>query len=286
MARPYRRSIPVNWDNRPPDNEPAHLSVALVDDWAQTIQVDKPTALGTPLRNSDAGKCSRAMAYSVAKVPRSNPPDLASFWRMGVGQFFHDMWQDRLTGIAGVESETQVATPGCEGSGHIDATEPAVAHELKTVNRLKFEHSIGWVNNRPAPAKGPEWAHVAQGALNAAGVQALNPDGPDVLLVVTYFSLESLSPSSGNRIFGKGHDPKRRFMATWTFVREEWEPIAVAEAERMQYVLDTVRESGPEAVGRYVPTVGSIAPGDHWLCKGYCDYESICRADWALRGAA
>jgi hypothetical protein len=277
----YNRTPILSTHGKPPDTKPSPWASALVDAWSQTIETDKPTALGTPLRNSKAGYCARNVAYEVSGTPKSDPPDLAGYWRMGTGTTFHELWQTALNELypGQVENEVKVATPGCESSGHVDCAIKTDGHwvrgiELKTVGRYKWERAIGV----KGPAEGPDYGHIAQGALNCAGLQAQQPNGPDVVLEIVYLSMESISPGVGASLFGADHDASRRFFGSWTFVRDEWEQIAAAEAARLQEVLVQVR-SGQD-VARVAADGTALDPFKAKYPCTYCDWVTTCRGDW------
>ena len=138
-------------DGLTPDPSPRFVGV-LVEAWAEEDD-DKPTALGTPFRHSDAGKCARALSYTAAGVPRSDPMDITGVWNVNLGTLIHDLWQEALQARwPDAEVEVTCATVGADGSGHIDAVVrnplPAgdpnpddywtTAYELKTMGGRGF----------------------------------------------------------------------------------------------------------------------------------------------------
>jgi hypothetical protein len=142
-----------------PDEQPRFISV-LVDEWADARDDDKPTANGTPFRHSDAGKCARAISYTAAGIPRSDPMDITGVWNTSLGSLIHEQWQEALQARwPDAEVEVTCATVGADGSGHIDAVihmlpvdvlgtpDPSraytIAYELKTVGGFGFKAAVG-----------------------------------------------------------------------------------------------------------------------------------------------
>ncbi|MGH2685310.1 MAG: hypothetical protein ACRDJP_07585, partial [Actinomycetota bacterium] len=97
-------------DGHPPDTAPrfAHL---LATKWAQRdiSEGDRPLAkAGARFRHSNAGGCSRALAYAALSVPESNPMDLAGTFTVNLGRMVHDAWQEALQEIyPGAEVEVK-----------------------------------------------------------------------------------------------------------------------------------------------------------------------------------
>ena len=78
-----------------PDEQPRFISV-LVDEWAGSRDDDKPTAMGTPFRHSDAGKCARAISYTAPGIPRSDPMDITGVWHTSLGSLTHEPCHEAL----------------------------------------------------------------------------------------------------------------------------------------------------------------------------------------------
>jgi hypothetical protein len=224
-----------------PDAEPRFIGV-LVERWATEADDDKPTALGTPFRHSDAGKCARAISYTAAKIPASNPMDLTGVWNTTLGSRIHEWWQEALAERwPDAEIEPKVRTVGADGSGHLDAVIrlPAtgiqqswtVCYELKTVGGYGFKSSIG-VARKGTPAEGPNPTHLYQAALNAAAVDADET-------VIGYLSKEAVGIGIGR---SNNLTDLDRIAAEWTFTREQYLPLAEKEAKRIAGILALVDE--------------------------------------------
>lgn len=285
-------------DGLVPDPTPRFASV-LADQWAEDLDDDKPTALDTPFRHSDAGKCARAIAYTAAGIPKSDPMDITGVWNTRLGTLIHEQWQEALAArFPGAEVEVRCSTVDADGSGHVDAvirTEcedcdrctdgwRTVAVELKTVGGFGFKAAVG-AQRKGTPAEGPRAAHLLQAALNGAAVDADE-------VVVAYLAKECISANVAKR-FGIRHDVGR-FAAEWTLTREQYEPLARLEAERVDGILGLVdegllaaRKSPEMPAGAEVtdPSTGEwqrldpegeiVEVGSTWEC-GYCSYHALC----------
>lgn len=293
-----------------PDPTPRFVGV-LVDEWAAERDGDKATALGTPFRHSDAGKCARAISYTAAGIPRSDPMDLPGVWNTSLGSLIHEHWQEALLRRwPDAEVEVTCATVGADGSGHIDAvirTEcpdcerctdgwRTIAVELKTIGGFGFKGAVG-AARKGTPAEGPKAAHLLQAAINGRAVDADE-------VVVAYLAKECISATVAQR-FGITDDVGR-FAAEWTLTREQYEPLADAEAERVAGVLALVadgrlaaRKSPEMPPGAEVtdPTTGAWAShlttddgervvadtGSTWECAPYCGFHTLCAQTTAGR---
>lgn len=271
---------------RLPDENPRFIQ-CLVEAWAEEHDENKPTAMGTKFRHSDAGGCGRAITYTAAGIPASDPMDLSGVWNVGLGQRLHDLWQYVLQAKhPGAEVEVKVATRGADGSGHIDAVirheGRTIAYELKSIGGWGYKAAIGLAKG---DAEGPKTSHLLQASLNGLGVDADE-------VVIGYLSKEAVSIGIAE---SKRLSELERFCAEWTFTREQYEPLAVAEAERISGLLALVEDGtlgrrnvphdmdrGAEimepATGAWVnehPDGTVIATGKQWTC-GYCKFQSLC----------
>ena len=283
-----------------PDDTPRFISV-LVDEWADARDDDKPTANGTPFRHSDAGKCARAISYTAAGIPRSDPMDITGVWNMSLGTLIHEQWQEALQRRwPDAEVEVTCVMVGADGSGHIDAVirdypSPlrsdapwVIAYELKTVGGFGFKAAVG-AARKGTPAEGPKAAHLLQAAINGRAVDADE-------VIVGYLAKECISANVARR-FGITDDVGR-FAAEWTLTREQYEPLADLEAERVAGILDLVdagklaaRKSPEMPPGAEVtdPETGAYEvrlrdedsevivtdTGSTWECD-YCAHQSLC----------
>jgi len=332
-----------------PDPTPRFVSV-LADRWADESDDDKATALGTRFRHSDAGKCSRAIAYTAAGIPKSDPMDITGAWNTSLGTLIHEQWQEALQRRwPDAEVEVTCAMVGADGSGHIDAvireytrcadcdhkwihhgeqcdvkgcrcTEPGdtpedidaldtgdvpipmvfrqtrktIAYELKTVGGFAFKGAVG-AARKGTPAEGPKAAHLLQAAINGRAVDADE-------VIVGYLAKECISARVAKSY---GLSDVGRFAAEWTLTREQYEPLADLEAERVAGILDLVadgklaaRKSPEMPVGAEVtdPETGAYEvrlrtedgevtvtdTGSTWECD-YCSYQTLCATTEAGR---
>lgn len=292
-----------------PDDTPrfAHL---LAQRWHEDREAEghRPTALGTPFRHSDAGKCARYLSYVAAGIPASDPMDLTGTWTTGMGTQLHDEWQAELQRrYPDAEIEVTVRSEGVDGSGHIDAVirmegpavsaegdhpEPTViAYELKTIGGFAYKHAVG-AASKGKPAEGPKSDHLIQAALNGVAVDADE-------VVIGYLAREPISPVVANR-FGLGEH--QRFCAEWTYTRDQFTSVAADEAARVSGILALV--DGGELARRIIPfetPLGAeivdpshgrweqraeggdvIDTGVYWSegqgCWAYCRFASLCTA--------
>lgn len=283
-----------------PDSAPRFISV-LVDEWAGSRDDDKATAMGTPFRHSDAGKCARAISYTAAGIPRSDPMDITGVWNTSLGSLIHEQWQEALQARwPDAEVEVTCSTVGADGSGHIDAVirqaaSWVIAYELKTVGGFGFKAAVG-AARKGTPAEGPKSAHLLQAALNGRAVDADE-------VIVGYLAKECISANVARR-FGITDDVGR-FAAEWTLTREQYEPLADLEAERIDGILGLVadgrlaaRKSPEMPVGAEVddPQTGAWVQwvndedgdrvlndtGSTWECD-YCAFQTLCATTEAGR---
>lgn len=290
---------------RSPDPEPTFLRPyfdALRSNHAD--EGERPHAVeGTRFRHSMAAACARQVAYHALGVQPSNPMDLAGIVVTSNGTTKHDEIQ-ALLGSA-VESEVPCRIEGFDGSGNadglaieIDPSGPAIPHdeptkrtcwEHKNVGGFAFKMAVG----ERGAAQGPKHAHIVQGALNAL---ALDAD----LLVITYMTWEAISVNIAAR---KGFSEEGRVSAQWTFTRDEWEPLALAEVKRVTGILNLLDQGqlparkipDPElpagavvtdpASGQWQVTSDEgmiLDAGSTWMC-GYCRWQGTCQGTAAGR---
>lgn len=287
----------------PPDPTPrfGHL---LAQRWRDE---DVPLARAHPdarFRHSDAGNCARAVAYAALDVPASNPMDLAGFWVTNMGRQLHELFQDDLEARYGKSVEVEVKVHDGERAGHVDAvvsmaqwdaddpTNPdgtrkltpyIISIEYKSCGGYKYKLAVG---ERGAP-EGPSYQHILQAALNA---KALDADE----CVIVYLARDVISIQAAGR---KPHlNELSRFCAEWTFTREQYEPIAQREIERVEAILAMVDDGmlparkipDPEIPARAIiisPRDGAwveydteghaVNSGSHWACP-YCRWQGMC----------
>lgn len=269
-------------DGCPPDETPRFVQ-ALVEAWA-AVDDDKPRAFpDSRFRHSDAGKCARAIAYAALDLPASNPMDLSGTWNTNLGTIVHEAWQEALAArYPDADIEPKVRTDA--GSGHIDAVvdtdDKRIAVELKTIGGFAYKLAVG----ERGAAQGPKHEHIVQAALNALAVDADEA-------VIAYLSKEAISVDAAKR---KGIGELGRFCAEWTFDRDAYMPVALAEIARVQGILNLLDEG--QLPARKIPDLptGAVVTdpasgqwrvtdddgrildaGTFWMC-GYCRFQDTC----------
>jgi hypothetical protein len=287
----------------PPDTKPRFVHVLVQAMQAANDEAgEKATAYDTRIRHSDAGKCARAVAYSAARIPRSNPMDLAGVWVTSLGTLIHEKWQGALQDLVEATDavqdcgiEVKLRIDGLDASGHADAVIqewPAdesgdtnrgrrILFELKTVGGFSWKMKVG---DRGEP-EGPAYDHIVQAALNAKAIDADE-------MVIGYIATEAISKPAAKK---KNLPELARFCGEWTFTRDEYEPIALLEQARLQGILDLLDKGrlaarkipspelpvGAEIVdpktGRWQVSgpEGIVDTGTFWAC-GYCSWQDIC----------
>lgn len=261
------------------------IGLALAKAWGDTLGENfRAKAADTVFRASWAGMCARAMHYNAANVPPSNPPDVADRWRMLTGTILHDR-VDEYVKAAFPDAEVEVVVViddlvSCHADIVLTIDDQKVAVEVKSINGWGFKSSIG----ARGDAEGPKISHVLQGAMAAYGLDA------DQLRIV-YLSLENLSPREAER--QKLSDPAQRFLAEWSYDRDEYRPLAEAELERMRRIrgrIDSdvlaprVTPEMPSGARVTDPRKGlwvsldATESGTIWQC-GYCDHRDTCLSD-------
>lgn len=279
-------------EGEPPDEHPRFVHL-LVEQLARDNEQAgaKPTAYATRIRHSDAGKCARAIAYSAAGIPRSDPMDLAGTWVTSLGTLIHEAWQAALQAVYPDSTvEPKLKVPGLDASGHADAVVNLedgrrLLYELKTCGGFGYKLKVG----ERGLAQGPSYEHKAQAALNALAVDADE-------MVIGYMATEAISKAIAER---KHLSEWTHFCAEWTYTREQFEPWALAERGRMLGILDLLDQgvlaarkvpspevpSGAEIVdpstSRWQVTSADgtiLDTGALWggqFCS-YCSYQSLC----------
>lgn len=280
-----------------PDATPrwAHL---LAEKWQAEGERERAehVSSGALFRASDAGKCARVLAYKAAGIAETDPMDLTGFWNTRIGRWIHDEWQqavgEALADDPTIEVAFEVEHRFLDGRGivRIDAlfTRPGggagmrdlvVAYEGKSINGYGFKSAVGKVR-RGTPPEGPRTGAILQGAIGG-----LCSDADEV--VVGNWAKETLSGTTYNDV-----DTLARFTAEWTLNRDQYEPLARTELERVEGILSLLEDG--ELAARKIPGVpgeivdpsagrwekrtpqGMLADtGTTWEC-GYCSHRAIC----------
>jgi hypothetical protein len=252
----------------------------------------KPHAFDTPFRHSEGGACALKLAMQYQGVPASDPFDPPSLWVSWLGTTAGEAWAKAWVGyFPNARPEHPVHDPEMLASGSLDLLVPFTAitelpdkrsttAELKTVNGSKFRRAIGVYHRGPGSRwqtpKGPAASHVIQLALNTIAAESR-------VGVLLYLSTEAVSKGVAKVL---GMSDKDRFTAEWVYSREELEPIAAAELERLREIkefVDSTHDSSlvrPEVINdsferEILDPIGSdVLP---WQCE-YCSHYSICPA--------
>jgi hypothetical protein len=265
---------------------------------------DKPMAVAdrTWRASWSQVRCDRALAYSMAKTPPSNPPSEADAWRFGLGELVHLGLQDAVIQAfpgAEVEKAIDLRSIGIDGAAssdlmlsyeYVEDTPTKIVSEFKTVNGFKFKLAT---TNFNGPPEGPSYGHIVQGAMAAAASDA------DELRIV-YLSLENISVAIAKR---NNLSEIQRFIAEWSYDAPTFRQIAATEVTRVNEIkhwLDQGIEPGgiPRVIdepdmprgatvvdpkkGLWQNVVGGkvYEVGTTWHC-GYCRFQDICDKDGA-----
>lgn len=254
-----------------------------VDVWSRELfeeDHDKPTALGTPFRFSDALNCSRRMVFDALGVEKSDPIDPAGIHVTTIGTILHEKVQDAI-GRKYPDAKFEVVSGSELISGSADGVCLVDGHglllELKTVGQYPFHKAIGMSGmgyraKRVSP-EGPRVSAIAQAGLNALH------NGCDTV-VVMYIALEAISKNVAERL---GFSMYERFTAEWEIPMEVWKPLALDEMRRVSF-LNELAQDGQLPSGDYFDDQKweweSISPEDQrpkWVCD-YCPHRTTCVA--------
>lgn len=285
---------------------------SLIADELVADRTDRPTAGGTPLRGTHAGKCLRAVQYDTLGVAATEPPGPSSLWTFLMGNAAHEAAQRALERrFPAAHLEAEVVSDDALFSCHIDALVPMTTHdacaawpdalaggdwqgqatrpvtvawEIKSTQKFAYEQIVGTARKA---GEGPRLGDFLQGALNATAAKA-------DLLVLSYLTLgvtQSGDVSAAEQI---GRD--------YVYTPDQFEPPAQAELERLSVVLGeglaprsapimpagavitdptrsfwTVESSGPGPAA--ILDSGQVWGGKY--CTQYCSFYSRCVADGA-----
>ena len=268
------------------------LTQLLAQEWL--TQADKPTARGTKTRYSAAHDCERKMYYSATDTPKSNPENEGDVWASGIGRVLHEAAQEAISHVYS-DAEFEVSSEIRGTSGSCDCllstasilTETGVVFpgthvlwEYKTMGEYGFDKQVGF-NRRSETIKngsGPTLKAIAQVGMNALGIESERP-GVDIQTVILgTVCTSALSKRKARKMQQRGFS---RFGAEFRISRDIWEPLALAELERM----DTINQMAQRKyMGRRI-VIGDagyeqdIDPeGKDWQCD-YCPYLSQCLKD-------
>jgi hypothetical protein len=259
-------------------------------------RADKPTALGTPLRYSSALGCERQMGYEAFGAEKTNPPGLADAWAPGIGTELHEALQrEILRKFPNTLFELKTkAAPFVSGSldGLLRSAEVRentgielggthAVWEFKTMGEYPFDKQVGF-NRRygkiSGRGEGPKLEAITQAGLNALGAEATLGFGPQIeSLVLTSVTLATVSVNKAGQM---NLGDWERFGSEWIIRRDEWEPLALEELNRMSDVafnLDAGFLSDRNS-GRFGNEYLSPRSGKNWQCD-YCPFKDRCIDD-------
>lgn len=202
------------------------LAELMSDYYEQWLDRDeRPTATGTRLRASWAGRCARQIHYRLIGAP-AEPPDLPGAWSMDRGKIVHALL-DEFAMARGWQIETPVVVSE-HISAHVDFFDPVGrrAMELKTTGGYSFKMKA--TPDRGAP-EGPAFGDVLQGAL---GAYALDADE----LYLGIVSMESVA-----KYLAAKHDIDDfgRIAAVWRYDKATITRLATEEIRRLTEILET-----------------------------------------------
>lgn len=274
----------------PPVADPQYgplLAMAWRD--AYVDESDLPMAVeGVRLRASWAGRCSREIGYKVAGLPETDPPDLAAYWRFGLGTLVHERLQSVLADAypgAEIEKITDWKRLGLSGASHVDAylvTEERTSSSFRSPSgpgSSGQEDELGGAGARSEayvsdPDEGPNSGRTrstvieikttngfayklmvgargpAQGPKSGALLQAaLSARALDAdEVVIIYLSMEGLSPREAEKI---GTDDIGKFCAEWRYPISALNEMIDREVARLGRIVELV--DGGELAPRHYP---------------------------------
>lgn len=294
------RDIPAGESEGNPPQATPLIGHLLAERWGELDRaephVNSRSDVDRYVRLGWTGKCSRDLGYRLLDIEKSNPPDLAARWRMGLGTEVHGLLQaviaetfpgaevekvvdaqhDELFGfpVAGrtdlflVTEHERAATPeevddGCELGVAFDEKRTAV--EVKTVNGFGFKSIIG----ARGKAEGPRTSWLYQAAFNGRAHKADR-------VVIVALSLECLSDRELKSLVtkqGGEPDPVRKFVAEWTYEMAELDDLVDRETLRLTKVMAMVDHAAEEYV-------------DYMRDGGFPEDERTPMAEWIAERAS
>lgn len=258
-------------------NKPIFATL-LADKWNREDRAVglKPTALGTPMRYSSAHGCSRQMAYAAIAEP-TEEWDTASSWVTRLGTLIHEQLQAAIAEQYPTAQFEVASKCGDYISGSADGYIPSeygegVVLEIKTVGNYVWAQQTGLGQFKRSEPKGPKEAAIVQAGMNALGI-----GGVEHLCLIT-LAKECVSVSKAEKMELAEWE---RYAAEWWYARDEWEPMALAEINRMTNIAEELIHGdvlvSPEVVDDGYQTK-QITAGSYWTCD-YCAYRTVCVQD-------
>lgn len=273
-----------------PDDDHSFVTV-LVDELAK--QPSKPQMSDTLTRHSSAASCLKRVALLRDGV-EPEPMDLAGHHVTNIGTLVHEAWQGALAHTYGdpyvsfeVGTTIEDLTSGsCDAVIRHPDKAPHVL-ELKTVAGTSYEYMVGL----KGAAQGPKTSHMYQLALNVMGLDADKG-------TLVYLSRDSISAGKARRA---GISEPMRCGASWSFTREQLQPMADEWLTALRFVRDNPTEKVPRWVMGEMPKGARLNPetgtwtlerdgqvldtGEYWFrgagCLDYCPVSEACQKRYA-----
>lgn len=303
--RKDRSATPQPPDGLVPDQDPVfarNIMAAWYEQYLAAGFDDKAMSIeGRAFRASWAGQCTRNLAWNITGVEYSDPPTVAESYNMWLGQIMHQHLQTAAE-QAYPDAECEVAIDlrdaGVDGAAsadivvsYPDGTTTKIVVEIKTINGFGFKMAA---TSFKGGYQGPRLNAIRQGAMAAKAKDADE-------LVILLFARELV----GKNLVGYLDELDRdlgRFVAQWTFSRDEYTEHADIEINKVRRVLEALDAKDPGDVRPLVetddhgvveitdPATGAwvqkdaagntVDAGKTWQC-GYCWQQKRCLAQFA-----
>lgn len=282
-----------------PVSDPNEFAAQLGRAWLELHpRQDREHAVpGTRFRHSDAASCDRQLSYKLTDTEPTEPLSINSLWTFRVGQLVHDDWQPALArAFPDVQLEVKGTSLATDGSFHSDGTilwptgELDVV-EVKSINGFGFKFMVG----SRGKARGPRHSALVQLACNTVSTEGARGGW------LVYVSIENMSVKEAAKA---NFSPLDRMMKVTWYSRGQLEPIAAAEFNRVNRIIDLVdsdmlgarRIPDPELPADHIvtnPATGewqvlddqgaTLELGSTWQCE-YCAFRSKCIEDGPTPG--
>lgn len=250
------------------------------------LNPDRPAKTRDYVRLSSAGICARQISYLRFGAP-VEPFGLDGRVNTTLGTEIHraiDKGWDLIDLPEGLVVESEFAVEETFetkngpitifGSGDTKFTQSGkcvVVAETKSLADWMYRAAVG-AKLGGEPPMGPKREHILQGALSAYTTEV-------DLLVVHYVPKQPLPAGLRDEV---------RFNATWVYPRSQWEPMVVAELERLAGIMNldgiaarmvpaggATQEIINPGAGVYMSATG---PQTYWGCQ-WCQFSQKCMAD-------
>lgn len=290
-----------------------HLAPLAVHHWWYQALEEPPRPMSVEDRRYRASwansGCERQLWYLITGEEPSNPPGLASRYRMMTGQMGHDFLDEHMgaalreygwTVIPELAVDLEpIGIPGAASADFllIDPDGRHTVVEAKTQGGFSYKLSAagsGKMVRDPSGIvpQGPKFEHVVQGGMAAEAISV--EYGQAVDLVILYLSMEVMSVDFANRF---GIDEIGRFASEWMFTPDEYAPYVEHERQRVSRVIAEPFVPAPVLNPDDRTPAGAVVvdPNEGWWVKtdedgmmvdrwktwrcGYCDFKDRCLTD-------